>query len=88
MASHFTESTSADLDAAVREAVARDYPGREISAIRSCGASPPERVVRVYLPVPKMRPTPYVIYRVELPSKVARQLVDQEAAPYRIANYK
>ena len=45
-------------------------------------------VVRVYLPMAKLRPTPYVIYRVDLLSMVARQLFDEEAAPYRIPNYK
>jgi hypothetical protein len=88
MDSTSTEAVPADLDAAVRAAVARDYPGREISAIRSCAMSPSERVLRVYLPVPNLRPTPYVVYRVELPSKLARQLQGQEAEPYRIANYK
>ena len=88
MASPPTEAVPADVDAAVRAAVARDYPGREVSAIKSCAASPSERVLRVYLPVPKLRPTPYVVYRVELPSKITCQLVGEEAAPYRIANYK
>ena len=88
MASPPTEPVPTDVDTAVRAAVARDYPGREISAIRSCAASRSERVVRDYLPVPKLRPTPYVVYRVELPSKVAIQLLGKESAPYRIADYK
>jgi hypothetical protein len=47
------EHVPPDVDAAVRAAVARDYPASEIGAIRSCAASPAERVVRVYLPVPR-----------------------------------
>lgn len=88
MASPSTEAVPTEVDAVVRAAVARDYPGREVSGIHSCAASPSERVVRVFLPVPKLRPSPYVVYRVELPSKITCQLVGEEAAPYRIANYK
>jgi hypothetical protein len=87
MASPSTEDVPPDVDAAVRAAVARDYPGREIGAIRSCAASPAERVVRVFLPVPRLRPSPYCVYRIE-PNGVARRLEGDEAAPFAIANYK
>jgi hypothetical protein len=49
---------------------------------------PSEVIVRVYLPVPKLRPSPYVIYRVDLRTKTASQFRGEEAAPYWIANYK
>jgi hypothetical protein len=75
-------------EAAVRHAIARDIPNREISSIRVCHATPSELIVRVYLPVPKLTPTPYVIYRIELPGLVAARLSGNEAAPYQIANYK
>ena len=87
MASPSAETVPPDVDAAVRAAVARDYPGREIGRIRSCAASPSERVVRVFLPVPRLRPSPYCVYRVESDG-IARRLEGDEAARYAIPNYK
>jgi hypothetical protein len=77
-----------EVDAAVRAVVARDAPGRKISRIRLCESSSSALVVRVFLPVPRFRPTPYLIYRVDLAETVARQLSGSEAAPYLIPNYK
>jgi hypothetical protein len=78
----------ADCDKALRAAIAVDYPNRTVGRIAICDSTPNELVVRVFFPVPQLRPTPYEIYRIQILKLVAHRLDGHEAAPYAIANYK
>jgi hypothetical protein len=78
----------AEFEAAVRIAVARDYPGRDVGELKCCAIEPTRFVVRVYLPVAKMRPMPYTIYAVQRDGLAANRLEGEPAEPYRIKNYK
>jgi hypothetical protein len=82
------ERLQPDHKAAVQAAVARDVPSRLVGSIRVCQATPAEIILRVYLPVKCLKPTPYAIYRIDLSSLVATQLTGPVAKPFEIANYK
>jgi hypothetical protein len=88
MASPTVDNLPPPVDAAVRAAVFRDLPGRDISHIRIADSAPSAFVVRVFLPVPHLKPSPYRIYRIDLTSLAVRQLSGDDAKPYRIAHYK
>lgn len=75
------------MDTALREAVARDFPGHAVSRTKVIASTDQGVVVRVFL-VSMLKPTPYVIYRVDLARRMASQLHGEEAAPYRIRNYR
>ena len=77
-----------EVENADKLAANRDYPGREIAMVKCAAIEPGRIVVRVYLPVPKLKPTPYIIYAVNREDSEAQRLEAEEAALYRIKNYK
>jgi hypothetical protein len=79
---------SPDIAAAAKQAAERDFPNKTVGRVIVCNSTPTAIIVRVFLPIPKMIPSPYAIYRVELPSLAARQLEGDDARPFRILNYR
>ena len=77
-----------EVDKAVRAALAHDLPGRYVSHTKLCAEEPSRLVVRAYLPVANLLPTPYVIYAVDRVTLVASELIGDESEPYEIPNYK
>ena len=88
MALPTVENLPPEVDDAVRGTIASEFSGRAISHIRVADSSPHAFVLRVFLPVPLLKPSPYVIYSVDLPSLAVTRLSGGESKPYWIANYK
>jgi hypothetical protein len=83
------ENLPPEVDATVRSAIASEFPDRVVSHTRIAESSQQGVVVRVFLlSLRGLKPPPYMIYRVDLPSMVVRRLSGDEAALYKIANYK
>lgn len=76
-----------EVDAAVRAAVANEFPDRD-ARIRLCASEQEHDIVRVLLPVPKLHPPPFVIYAIDRRTQKVKRLQGDAAKPYLIANYK
>ncbi len=76
-----------EVDAAIRAEVALNFPGREIR-LSICSTESIRYIVRVHLPLPKLKPSPYVIYEFDRRSGKVTRLEGESAKPYRILNYK
>jgi hypothetical protein len=82
------ENLPPEVEAAVRKAVLQDLPHGAISRIDVCEVSANAYVVRVFLPVEGLKPTPYRVCRIAIPSLQVRHLKGDESRPHRISNYK
>ena len=77
-----------EIAEAIRDEMSRNMPKHSVGRMRVCEASRRRYVVRVFLDMPDLKPSPYCIYAVELPSMRAKQLKGVEADPFYIPNYK
>jgi hypothetical protein len=77
-----------EIEEAVRRAICEDMPGRSVSKVHVCAEEDLRLVVRVYLPVPDLKPTPYAVYAVDRTTFGAKRLTGRDSEPYEIANYK
>jgi len=83
-----SEIPSPEIVALIADAVSRDHPRHKMGSMVVCESNATAVVVRVFLPVPTLKPSPYCIYKVDLPTKRIRKLTGEEGSRYRIKNYK